>query len=229
MSTKLDELRTMARKAGVDGIDYQRFLRDEATEKVFEQLDEADIFGTHTTANIEASFVEGRREYRQTKGGWIVAWTTARAEYDQFGTEEVECCDWNGRSLRKVLMSPGNEVYQRSRYMSGSAVWDEDPSETERKIRETIDRENVEAEERKRVREEGLLWLRDVVVNLDLEAENEDAFDIKLRARGLVWNDVRAEQKRRSEEIETSIATQVSNEAPWYARPIPISKNERLS
>ena len=198
---KLEELRTMSRKAGADGIDWQRFLHDDATGDAFESLDKADIFGTHTTANIEDAFAEGRREYRQTKGGWIVAWTTARADYDQFGTEEIECHDWNGRSLRKVIMEPNNAVFQRGRYLSGAAVWDEDPREVERKIRETIERDKAEAAEKQRIREIGLSWLRSADLS---QRTDEDLFDNELRSRGLSWNDLWTEQKRREEEAATA-------------------------
>jgi hypothetical protein len=201
MTMKLEELRAMARSAGAAGIDYQRFLHDDATGEAFESLDEADIFGTHTTANIEDAFVEGRREYRQTKGGWIVCWTTAKADYDQFGTEEIECHEWNGRSLRKVLMEPNNAVFQRGRYLSGAAIWDEDPREVERKIRETIDRENAEAEERRVIREVGLSWLRSADLS---QRTDEDLVDNELRSRGLVWKDLWTEQARREEDAKTA-------------------------
>lgn len=200
---KLEELRDMARKAGADGIDYQTFLCDDFVCEAFLSLDESIRFASDTESKIEASFVEGRREFRQTGNGWIVAWTTAKAVYDQFGTEEIECHDWNGKTLRRVIMEPNNVVFQRSRYMSGAVVWDEDPREVERRIQETIAKDKAEAEERQRVREAGLVWLREIE-DLDLEAANEDVFDEKIRARGLQWNDVRRDQNRRYEEAATA-------------------------
>lgn len=191
-----DELCERARHAAATGADWDRVIfRDDINDAYCELSRSGDL----DKDKLELAFVEGRREFRKTTG-WIVAWTSARADYDQFDTEELECVDWNGRVLRRVLISPGNAVFQRSRYMSGAFVWDEDPRETERRIRETIARDRADDDAKRIVREQGLSWLRSA--ELDLRTD-EDLFDNELRSRGLSWNDLRAEQKRREDEAAT--------------------------
>lgn len=192
-----DELCRLTRKLASEGADWNRVLFDDAVNDAYCELSRA---GELDKDKLKTAFVEGRREHRLSKG-WIVAWTNAPADYDQFDTEELEFVEWKQGRLRKVLMHPDNAVYQRSRYMSGAFVWDEDPREIDRRIQERIARDRAEAEEKARVREDGLAWLR----TADLDARtDEDLFDNELRSRGLTWTDLRAEQKRREEEKEAA-------------------------
>lgn len=192
-----DELCKRVRELATTGKDWNRVTSDESIGDAWETLFDTAEFDRQV---IEAAFVEGRRVHRMANG-WVIAWTDARCDYDQFDTEELECHEWHHRPLRKVLMNPSNAVYQRSRYSSGANVWDEDPREIERKIRETIDRENAEAEQRKLVREEGLSWLHTADLS---QRTDEDLFDSELRSRGLTWSDLRREQKRRDDEQEAA-------------------------
>jgi hypothetical protein len=192
-----DELCKLVRKLASEGADWNRVLFDDTVHDAYCELSRQDLLNKD---RLENDFVEGRREFR-VSNGWVVCWTNARADYDQFDTEELECHEWHHKPLRKVLMNPGNAVYQRSRYMSGASIWDNDPCETERRIREQIARENEEREQKKRVREVGLEWIRTVAEPMTTE---EDAFDDELRSRQLIWADWRAEQNRRQEEREAA-------------------------
>ena len=198
-----DELCRLVHKLASEGADWNRVLFDNTVNDAYCELSGTEGFDKE---KLEAAFVEGRREYRASKG-WIVAWTNAHADYDQFDTEELECSEWHHSTLRKVLMNPGNAVYQRSRYMSGASVWDTDPRETERRIQEQIAKEREEAAERNRIREKGLSWIR--TADLDRRTD-EDLFDNELRTHGLTWNDLRVEQKRRDDEAATA-----AREAEW--------------
>lgn len=188
-----DELCKRARELASNGADWNDVLFDDLVNDSYSELSRSGELDKET---LEAAFIEGRRAFRISRG-WIRTWTTAKADYDQFDTEELECIDWNGKPLRLVLMHPDHAVFQRSRYMSGAWCWDEDPRETERKIKEKIARENAEREEKKRIREDGLAWLRSADLSQRID---EDLFDNELRSRGLTWSDLRTEQKRRDEE-----------------------------
>lgn len=192
----LDDLCKRFRELAASGKDLDNILFDDSVHEVYCELCSLPEFNKD---KLEAAFVEGRREHRITSG-WIVVWTDARADYDQFGTEELDCFDWNGRTLRRVLVEPGNLVFQRSRYLSGAAYWDEDPRETERKIQETIAKERSEREEKERIRAAGLEWIQ--TVDEKNWHRNKDKFDDELRLRGLNWNDVLHEQARRVVEQE---------------------------
>jgi hypothetical protein len=200
-----NELCLRIKELASNGAEWLRVLHDDAVHEAYCKLSQTEEFDK---AKLEAAFVEGRRDHRISKG-WIVCWTNACADYDQFDTEELECREWHHRPLRKVLMNPGNAVYQRSRYMSGASIWDEDPREIERRIQETIAKDKAEAEEKRRVREDGLSWLRFVE---ESKWYNEDDFDVELRSRQLTWSDLRAEQRRRSDEQETKERAVLWNE-----------------
>lgn len=194
----VDEICEMARAAGQTGQSYQDFLHNDKIGDAFGQLSDSDMTDPTTTERVEAAYAQGRQAFRLS-GGWVVVWTSAAADYDQFGTEELECTEWNGKRLRKVLVDPDRHDYQRSRYMSGAWCWDEDPRETERKIREKIAAENAELKAKKRTREEGLSWLRSVDESL-LGPMQEGDFHDELASRGLDWRDARNEESRRYEE-----------------------------
>lgn len=148
---------------------------------------------------LEAAFVEGRREYR-VANGWICLWTNAHETYDAFDTESIEEFEYDRKVVRRVLVNPRHEDFQRARYASGANVWDEDPREIAKRVQERIAKDKAEFEEKRRVREEGLAWLRTVDVAKFWTDEN--AFDIELHNRGLTWKDAREEEKRREEESE---------------------------
>jgi hypothetical protein len=194
-----NELCQRARDMASNGADWNKFLFQDDVGDAYGQLFKS---GELDKNKLESAFIEGYRSFCLANN-WVVCWTDARADYDQFDTDELECHEWHGKVLRKVLMHPENAVGQRGRYLSGAFVWDEDPRITEALVRAKIDRENSERDEKMRVREEGLFWLREIV-DLDLEAANEDVFDVQLRKRELHWMDVRREQTRRSEEAATA-------------------------
>lgn len=192
-----EELCDHVRSLATSGKDWNGVLFDDSVNDGYCELSSS---GELDKEKLESAFVEGRRAFRLSRG-WIRTWTTACVEYDQFDTEELESSKWNGKVLRLVISHPDHAVYQRSRYMFGAWCWDEDPREVERKIKETIAREKAEDEEKKRVRDEGLVWLR----SADLSARtDEDIFDNELRSRGLTWSDLRAEQQRRSDEEDAA-------------------------
>jgi hypothetical protein len=188
-----DELCRRTRELASTGADWNRVLFDDAIHEAYCELSKS---GELDKEKLETAFVEGRREHRAANG-WIVVWTNACVDYDQFDTEELECHEWHGRPLRKVLVNPGNLVYQRGRYLSGAAVWDENPREVERQIQEKIAKERAEDEERARIREAGLEWIRTADLS---QRTDEDLFDNELRSRGLTWSDLRKEQTRRVDE-----------------------------
>jgi hypothetical protein len=199
------ELCLRVKELASNGSEWLHVLHNDSVHEAYCELSQTEEFDKE---KLESAFVEGRREHRISKG-WIVCWTNSQADYDQFDTEELECHEWHHRQLRKMLMNPGNAVYQRSRYMSGASVWDEDPREIERRIQETIAKDKAEAAEKHRVREEGLSWLRSADLS---KRTDEDLFDNELRSRGLTWNDLRAEQKRRDEEQATAERVALWNE-----------------
>lgn len=193
---KFDELCERARELASKGADWNRVLFDDAVNNAYSLLSRS---GELDKDKLESAFVEGRREFRVSKN-WVVVWTSATDEYDQFDTEELECCVWHNQPLRKVLVHPEHVVYHRSRYMSGASIWEEDPREIERKIHEKLALSRAEDEAKKQVREAGLSW----IASVDLNYSDEDAFDVVLRSHGLVWTDVRAEKKRRQDVQEAA-------------------------
>lgn len=192
-----DELCKRARELASNGADWDRVLFDDIVHEAYCELSK---LGELDKDKLEAAFVEGRRIFRIAKG-WVFVWTTARADYDQFDTEELECHDWNGKTLRLVLVHPDHVVYQKSRYMSGAWCWDEDPRETERKIQETIAKDRAEFEEKAKLREAGLIWIRSADIDRSHYA-SEEGLDDELRVHGLIWKDLREEEKRREEEAK---------------------------
>jgi hypothetical protein len=194
MTTQVD-LERLAREAGKAGASYAEWT---STDEAFEAIRAADDAGVRIDARaIEAAYREGRREHRLT-GGWRSLWTTAPADYDQFGTETVEGpLDWDRKQLRRVVVDPVHYGYQTARYASGlHGSWEEDPRELERRWAEERAREKAEQEEREARRKAGLEWLAsapDELVGADV-----DAFDEALRANGLRWEDGRDERRRRA-------------------------------
>jgi hypothetical protein len=200
-----DELCRRIRELAANGADWNCVLFNDTIHDAYCELSKSDELDKD---KLESAFIEGRREYR-ISAGWIVVWTNARVDYDQFDTEELECHEWHGRPLRKVLVNPGNLVYQRSRYISGASYWDEDPREVERRIQEKIAKERAEDEERARIREAGLEWLRTADLS---QRTDEDLFDNELRSRGLTWSDLRKEQTRRVDEKAAAERSALWNE-----------------
>jgi hypothetical protein len=185
---------TRAREAGERGESWSRFTSD-----VCEEVAAFDAAGNPRTEvdEMQAAWREGRQAHR-IANGWLVRWTTASEDYDQFGTETVEHCDgdYHGKKLRKVLLCPDYADYQAGRYGSGlHGCWDEDPREQERRWAEERAREKAEREEREARRKAGLEWL--ATAPDELVDGDEDAFDEELRARGLRWEDGRDERRNR--------------------------------
>jgi hypothetical protein len=194
MTMNFDELCKRARELATNGANFQDVLFDDEIHESYCELSRSRELDKD---KLEAAFVEGRRIFRVSEG-WVFVWTTARADYDQFDTDEIEVVDWNDKTLRRVLVNPVHLDFQRSRYVSGAWCWDEDPRETERKIQERIAKDRAEFEEKAKLREAGLIWIR----SIDLSYTDEDAFNTELRLRGLTWKDLREEEKRRDEEAE---------------------------
>lgn len=204
-----EQLETLAREAGKAGVSYSEWSSTDAVFDAVSALDAANV--RFDTRKIEAAFCEGRREYR-LNGGWRSIWTTASADYDQFGTETAEDCgEWHGRQLRRVIADPHHADYQCARYGSGGHRADyEDPRIEEARYQAQAAREKAEREEYAARREAGLAWLPtadDALVEGD-----EDAFDDELRARGLRWEDGRDEKKRRA------LAKKAAERAATWAR-----------
>jgi hypothetical protein len=189
------QLEALAREAGKTGVSYSEWSSTTAVFDAVSALDAANV--RLDTRKIEAAFCEGRREYR-LNGGWRSIWTTAPADYDQFGTETAEDCGgWHGRQLRRVIADPHHADYQCARYGSGGHRADyEDPRIEEARYQAQAAREKAEREEYAARREAGLAWLP--TADDDIVEGGEDAFDDALRAHGLRWEDGRDEKRRRA-------------------------------
>lgn len=196
MTAQLD-LERSAREAGAAGRSYNDWASDDATYELVMKVDSESPRGADMKP-IEAAFAEGRREHRAKS--WRSVWTTAPADYDQFGTETAEGpFPWEGKQLRRVLVDPSYDAHQCARYGSGlRGSWDEDPRVTEARIRETLAAERFEVDLRAVRRAGGLLWIREAPD--DFLCGDDDAADEEARKHGLGWDDVRAERRRREEE-----------------------------
>ncbi len=183
MSTK--DLQAMAREAGKAGRAWGEWT---ASDEVQAAIDAAPVYPD--TDALEAAFCEGRRELRAKT--WRVTWTTAPVDYDTAGTEALEACgDWYGKKLRRVAIEPGHYVYQTSRYWSGlHSSWDDDPRVAEATAKARLDTERADREAREAKRAAGLEWLKTATED---ELEDFDTFE----ARGVRYDDVRAEKTRR--------------------------------
>ncbi len=178
----------MARAAGLAGEHWERWTMSDAVQEAIETS--PDAFDSDA---IEAAFLDGRRELRAKT--WRICWTTAPDDYDTGGTETLETCGaWHNRTLRKVAIEPEHYVYQTARYGSGlHPAWDEDPRVVEAAMHAKIAAENIERDAREAKRAAGLVWLK---------TATEDALDDfdTFEARGVRFDDVRAERKRREAE-----------------------------
>jgi hypothetical protein len=143
---------------------------------------------------IETAYCAGRRVHRVETEGWRVAWTTAQQDYDTSETEHVEDCgDWHGKKLRRVIIHPRNWVYQTSRYGSGlHPAWEEDPRVEEARAKAQQEERNRKQAERDEIRRVGLEWLATAKI------DDDDDFDT-WESKGLTYQDIRAERKRRQE------------------------------
>jgi len=177
----------LAREAGRAG---DRWSRWTSSDVVQDAINAAEVYPD--TDAIEAAFCEGRRELRAAT--WRVCWTTAPADYDTNDVEPLETSadTWHGKTLRKVAIDPEGYVYQTSRYGSGlHPVWDEDPRVEEARIQARVAAERIDREAREAKRAAGLVWLQTATED---ELEDFDTFE----ARGVRYDDVRAEKKRRA-------------------------------
>lgn len=190
-----DELCQRTRELAVSGMSLDDILFEDEIGDAYCTLSTS---GELDKDKLEAAFVEGRREYR-VANGWIYLWTNAYETYDAFDTESIEEFEYDRKVVRKVLVNPRHEDFQHARYASGASVWGEDPREIAKRVQERIAKDKAESEERRRIREEGLAWIRSMSDD-DLDSAIDDLGFDGIYERGLVWNDIRAEQKRRGEE-----------------------------
>ena len=86
----ITHLEPLARAAGAAGADLGRLhLPRRCADKIVMVLDEAP--GRLDLAPVETAYADGRAAWR-IASGWRVMWTTAPADYDQFGTTTIETC-----------------------------------------------------------------------------------------------------------------------------------------
>ena len=197
MTDTIQTLTERAEAAGASGDSWHEF-----TYSACEEVAALDAAGVQVDTNaLKSAWLKGRRAGRLAKG-WLVRWTTAGEDYDQFGTEALEQCgEHYGKPLRRVLIDPERADYQIGRYGSGlHGCWEEDPREEERRWREQLAREKAEDAARAERRRLGLEWLP--TAPDDLVDGDEDAFDEELRAHGLRWEDGRDERRNRKAKRE---------------------------
>lgn len=206
MTTEIGELRVRARAAGLRGESYQDWLW-ELSDADGEAVCALRDAGDHS---VEEAHREGARAWK-VAGGWVSVWTTAPADYDCFGTEEVEQCGaWRGKVLRRVLAHPHHADYQEGRYGSGLHFSGrEDPRIEEARLAERVAAEARERAAAEGRRAGGLFWLRELP-DAEVEGEDEDALAETVFARGCSWQDVRAERRRR---LDARVAVLVA--ADW--------------
>lgn len=193
---KLDDIIQMAQELGAKGMSFDDFVEDKAIGDAFMALDAEDGLDLSASTKIEEAFRAAQVAFRGANG-WIIGWTTAPASYDQFGTKGLESFEWSGATLRKVVMNPDHADAQMTRYLGGGPAWNEDPRIDEARTEAKLAHEKDAAEEHRKLREYGLVWIQTADLSV---ATNEDTFDKELRARGLQWGDLRAEEERRREE-----------------------------
>lgn len=183
-----------AREAGEKGQSWQDFTYDLCEEV-------AALGGEFDVDEIDRAWCEGHRKHL-IASGWIIRWTTAPADYDQFGTGTIEDCgEYRGKKLRSVLLDPNYADYQIGRYGSGlHGTWEEDPREQDRRRAEELAREKAERDAYEGRRKAGLEWLTSTPDSL-LDGD-EDALDGELRARCLRWEDARDERRNRKAKRE---------------------------
>ena len=190
-----DELCQRTRELAVSGMSLDDILFEDEIGDVYCALSTEGVLDTD---KLEAEFVEGRREFR-IANGWICLWTNAYETYDAFDTESIDEFEYDRKVVRRVLVNPRHEDFQHARYASGASVWGEDPREIAKRVQERIAKDKAQDEERRRIREEGLAWIRSMSDD-DLDSAIDDLGFDGIYERGLVWNDIRAEQERREEE-----------------------------
>lgn len=186
-----------AREAGEKGQSWRDFTYD-----VCEEVAALDATGAQLDVDaIERAWREGHRKHL-IASGWLIRWTTAPADYDQFGTGTIEeCGEYRGKKLRSVLLDPMHADYQIGRYGSGlHGSWEEDPRERDRRRAEELAREKAEREAYEARRKAGLDWLTSTPDSL-LDGD-EDQLDVELRARCLRWEDARDERRNRKAKHE---------------------------
>jgi hypothetical protein len=186
-------LTDLARVAGKSGVEFGVWINSEEVQEILYTSEHVD------SETIEASFCDGRREYRMLT--WKMVWTTAPAAYDYADSVEVldsglfeeKSLGLASRELRRVLISPRDYTFVTARYGSGMhGVWDEDPRILESRAQERIANQRVEREQNATRRAEGLAWL--VTQATDEEIEYRDA---NWQARGLNSEDAKQERDRR--------------------------------
>ena len=156
--TTITDLETMARAAGAAGEEWQDFTYRDDVQTIVMVLDEAP--GRLDLAPVETAYADGRAAWR-IASGWRVMWTTAPADYDQFGTTTIETCgEWRGKQLRRVLANPQHASYQADRYGSGlHPCFDDDPREADRIAKERWAKLDADRLAHEAKRAAGLQWL----------------------------------------------------------------------
>ena len=181
------DLLILAREAGRAGESWARWTASDTVQ-------DAAMAGDLDTDALTAAFDAGRREYRAAT--WRVCWTTAPADYDTCGTETLETAPapWHGKILRRVAIEPGSYAYQTARYSSGlHPSWEEDPRIEEARVAARIEADRAERTKREAERAAGLVWLQTATDN---ELDDCDTYE----ARGVRFDDVKTERKRRETE-----------------------------
>ena len=193
--TNAEKLVKLAREAGRAGIDWGKWTASDEVQDLIDTSFESEP--------VEVAYAEGRRELLIAT--WRVVWTTAPEAYDGFGTQTLEECGTiYGKPLRRVVIEPSNYVYQTSRYGSGlHPSWEEDPRIEEARSQARIADLVAADNERKAKHDAGVVWLRTAT---DADLEDFDTFE----ARGLRYDEVRAEKQRRE-----SVLAEDRRDAEW--------------
>ena len=164
----------------------------------------------------EKAFAEGVREHR-INGGWIVAWTTAPADYDSMGTETIPADgtatddaategDYHGKPLRRVMMNPKHARYQADRYSSGlHPTWRQDPRILDAAAAERAAKTLADEKTRQASRDRGREWLKSAS-DAELEAADATTED----EHGFFTTDLREERARREQ-----AAKEAARAAEW--------------
>lgn len=194
------ELITMAREAGRQGKNYADWTGSDEVQALVDTGCEFD------SGAIEAAFCDGRQEYRVKSEGWIVAWTTAPSDYDTGETEHAEDCgDYHGKKLRRIIVHARHLTYQSDRNFSGlHPTWEEDPRIADARAKSVQEERDARRAEHDAKRKAGLEWLATAP-----DIDDDDNFDL-WESKGLRYDDVRAERKRRQENAAT-----IARDAEW--------------
>jgi hypothetical protein len=181
------DLTESARAAGAAGTSWHDWIMSDEIQDV---IAAAPTFSRVDQDAIEKAFGEGRRERSATTGR--IVWTTAPADYDTNDATELDVVsDYFGKPLRKIAVDPEGYEYQTGRYASGTyGVWDKDPIEEDRRVRDEYAARDAERAAVEAKHKAGAEWLRTATA---AELADEDL----CWEHGARHQDVRAERARR--------------------------------